>query len=218
MEEENKQLNQIQTFAEPAMEMEKTEPQIDQMDDQVEPPLSSYIWDFLKVIVAAFVVMLLFRFYVAEPYIVSGSSMVPNFHDKEYLIVSKIGYRLEEPKRGDVIVFRYPKNTKEYYIKRVIGLPGEQVRIVDGRVVIINKDNPQGFVVNESYLPSTTKTYGGPESVVLGSDEFFVLGDNRQSSSDSRNWGVLPRNNIIGRTALRVLPISEFSLVHRVGQ
>lgn len=216
MEEQNKQTTaDQQSNSSEEIELQTIE---SPEPDKDEPGISSYIWDFLKVVVVAFVVMLLFRFFIAEPYIVSGSSMVPNFHDKEYLIVSKIGYRLEEPKRGDVIVFRYPKNTKEYYIKRIIGLPGEQVRISDGRVVIINKEHPEGFVVNESYLDSSVRTYGGSDSIILGSDEFFVLGDNRPSSSDSRNWGVLPRHNIIGRAAIRVLPIPQFGLIHRTAQ
>jgi signal peptidase I len=172
--------------------------------------MGSFLWELLRLAGAAFVIMLLFRVFIAEPFIVSGSSMVPTYHNQEYLVVNKLGYNFKDPQRGDVIVFRYPKDPKEYFIKRVIGLPGETVRIEAGHVVISNAENPTGKKLDEPYLPNQNVTFGRTDSVTLGSDEYFVLGDNRLASSDSRVWGILPRSDIIGKTWLRVYPFKVF--------
>jgi signal peptidase I len=177
------------------------------------PSIGSFVWELARVVIVAFVVMLLFRFFIAEPFIVSGYSMVPNFHDREYLIVNKIEYRLEQPERGDVIVFKYPKDTTQYFIKRVIGLPGEKVKVADGHVIVYNDQHPDGKVLDEPYLPNQDITTGSGQVVSLGSDEYFVLGDNRTASSDSRVWGVLPKRDIVGKAWLRVFPIPQFGII-----
>jgi len=177
------------------------------------PGIGSFVWELARVVIIAFVIMLVFRLFIAEPFIVSGSSMVPNFHNREYLIVNKIGYHLNAPERGDVIVFKYPRDTSQYFIKRVIGLPGEKVKISDGRVTIYNSAHPQGQVLDEPYLPNQDVTFGGEATTTLGSNEYFVLGDNRQASSDSRVWGILPKNDIVGKVWLRVFPIGEFGVI-----
>lgn len=138
--------------------------------------------------------------------------MEPNFHNGEYLIINEIEYRFESPERGDVIVFKYPKNPNEYYIKRIIGLPGEKVQIKGGQVTIFDKNNLSGFALEEDkYLPGGRVTRGDV-SIVLGEDEYFVLGDNRSASSDSRVWGVLPKQNIIGKSWIRAFPFSRFAI------
>lgn len=177
------------------------------------PGIGSFVWELARVVIIAFVVMLAFRLFVAEPFIVSGSSMVPNFHNREYLIINKIGYRLHQPERGDVIVFKYPRDTSQYFIKRVIGLPGEKVKVADGRVTIYNSEHPEGKVLEEPYLPNQAVTFGSEGTTSLGSDEYFVLGDNRQASSDSRVWGVLPDNDIVGKVWLRVFPLGDFGVI-----
>ena len=137
--------------------------------------------------------------------------MEPNYYDHEYLIIDEITYRLNEPKRGDVIVFKLPQDTGRSLIKRIIGLPGETVNIKNGSITI-SKDG-KSFILDEKYLPFDLKTYG-EVNTVLGSDEFFVLGDNREFSYDSRRWGNVPREDIIGKALLRILPLaalSEFS-------
>ena len=174
------------------------------------PSVGSFLWELARIIIIAFIVMIGFRFFVAEPFIVSGSSMVPNYHNREYLVVNKITYRLNEPQRGDVIVFRYPKDTSQYFIKRIIGLPGEKVKVENGKVYIYNDEHPDGSELEESYLSNQDITYGKSDLVKLGSDEFFVLGDNRLASSDSRVWGVLPREDIVGSAWLRVFPLNTF--------
>ncbi len=172
----------------------------------------SFLWELIRIIIVAFVLMVGFRIFVAEPFVVSGSSMVPNFHNKEYLVIDKVTYRFGEPERGDVIVFKYPKDTSQYFIKRIIGLPGERVQIDDGKVVIFNSEHPDGITITEPYLPGNDATFGKTDIVSLGSGEYYVLGDNRLASSDSRVWGVLPERNIVGRAWLRAFPISEFGL------
>lgn len=176
--------------------------------------LGVFIWDLIKVFLVAFVlVWLILRPFIAEPFIVSGSSMVPNFHDQEYLIIQKLSYRFHEPERGDVIVFRYPKDPSQYFIKRVIGLPGEKVRIDQGHVFIYNTAHPEGYQLSEPFIGDQPITFGKPELVSLGTSEYFVLGDNRLQSSDSRVWGVLPKDDIVGKVWLRVLPLSKIGII-----
>ena len=189
--------------------------------------VAGFFWDLFKIFVIAFIITAPFRLFVAEPFVVSGSSMYPNFHDRDYLVVDRLTYANwhlgswtikggTQPKRGEVIVFKYPKDTSQYFIKRIIGLPGETMKLETGHVLIINQEHPQGFTLPESYLPETTETLGvlGKNGfLTLGEDEFFVLGDNRAASSDSRVWGILPKNDIVGRVFLRVLPVSSFGII-----
>jgi signal peptidase I len=172
-----------------------------------------FVWDLIKILALALVIIVPFRMFIAEPFVVSGSSMLPNFHDSDYLIVDRISYRNEDPQRGDVIVLKFPKDNTQYFIKRIIGLPGEKVKLENGYVVIYNKENPQGLRLKESYLPTQGQTIGKSDTVTLGTDQYFVLGDNRTGSSDSRVWGILPRENIVGRTWLRILPAKSFGLI-----
>lgn len=170
--------------------------------------IGAFIWDLLKILVIALVIIVPFRMYVAEPFVVSGSSMLPNYHNHDYLIIDRLSYFKSSPQRGDVVVLKFPKDTSQFFIKRIIGLPGETVRIQQGGVYIYNKENPEGLRLNEVYLPSQAETFGKSDSIQLGSDEFFVLGDNRTASSDSRVWGILPKNDIVGKVWARVYPFS----------
>ena len=139
--------------------------------------------------------------------------MEPNFRDHEYLIVDEVSYRINEPERGDIIVFRYPRNPQEYFIKRLIGLPGEEVQIKDGRVYIFNADYPDGEALGEEYLSEEVKTYGlSEEKVILGDEEFFVLGDNRNASKDSRSFGPVNRTFITGKVLFRGWPFDRVQL------
>jgi len=170
-----------------------------------------FILEFLKIAILAGLTIALVRYYLFKPFYVKGASMEPTFYDHEYLIIDEITYRLNEPKRGDVIVFKLPQDTGRSLIKRIIGLPGETVNIKNGSITI-SKDG-KSFILDEKYLPFDLKTYG-EVNTVLGSDEFFVLGDNREFSYDSRRWGNVPREDIIGKALLRILPLaalSEFS-------
>lgn len=177
-------------------------------ENEQKPTVNSFLWELIRVIVVAVVLMFAIRIFIAEPFVVSGSSMVPNFHNREYLVVDKISYRFHEPVRGDVIIFRYPKDTTQYFIKRIVGLPGEKVEIVNGRAKIFNTQHPGGSLIDEPYLPSNEITFGKEDIVTLGSDEYFVMGDNRLASSDSRVWGILPKHDIIGHAWLRAFPLN----------
>ncbi len=165
-----------------------------------------FLFEVVKITVITLAIILPIRYYLMQPFFVKGASMEPNFDDNQYLIIDEISYRLREPARGEVIVFKYPVDPTQYYIKRVIGLPGETVEIVDGQVKIFNSVHPLGFVLDESkYLAPSVATYGGSK-MTLGPGEYFVLGDNRSASYDSRRWGILPGKNITGRVWLRAWP------------
>jgi signal peptidase I len=200
------------------MEENKTPPSQDNYEDDsaVGQTVGSFVWELVRVFLLALIIIIPLRWLIAEPFIVSGSSMRPNFSDRQYLIVDKISYRFHLPQRGDVIVFKYPKDPSQYFIKRIIGLPGEKVRIDQGHVIITNAQHPDGFVLDESYLPNQNITYGTPETVTMGTQEYFVLGDNRLASSDSRVWGLLPYDNIVGKVWLRAFPISSFGFIKGV--
>jgi signal peptidase I len=197
------------------MELRDKKIGMDGRDDGIMGALRNFLafsFETIRVVIVSLIIIFVVRSFVIQPFFVKGSSMEPNFQDGNYLIVNEIGYRLEEPKRGDVIVFRYPNDTSEFFIKRVIGLPGETVEINDGKVKIFNKENPQGFLLNESkYLASSVVT-AGSLSAELGSDEYFVLGDNRGASSDSRRWGKLSKHYIVGKAWVRAWPFDDFAL------
>ena len=171
-------------------------------------------WELFKIILIAFIIVAPIRYFVFQPFIVSGASMQPNFHSGDYLIVDEISYRLSSPQRGDVIVFNtdfIPGYSGQRFIKRVIGLPGETVDVVGGQVEII--DNGKTVTLDEKYLPADLKTYPNVETT-LKANQYFVLGDNRTESYDSRFWGVVPKKEIIGKAFLRIFPITalaEFS-------
>lgn len=160
--------------------------------------------EILRFALIAILIVLPIRWYIAQPFIVSGASMEETFHNNEYLIVDQLSYRLSEPARGDVIIFKYPKDHSKYFIKRIIGLPGDIVSIQNQVVTIINDEHPQGFVLEENYTNVWTKREQITQS--LGPDEYFVMGDNRDHSSDSRVWGVLRRDEIVGQAMLRLFP------------
>lgn len=147
------------------------------------------------------------RLFVVHPFLVEGSSMDPTFAGGQYIIVDGISYRFKEPARGDVIVLQNPTHQKIFNIKRLVGLPGETLVIKKGVVSITNKDNLTPFILNEPYI-RYRQIDGKDIKITLGADEFFVMGDNRPVSSDSRTWGVLPRDLVVGRTILRLFPLS----------
>ena len=172
-----------------------------------------FLLELVKVAVLAGVTIALVRYFLFKPFYVKGASMEPNFYDKEYLIIDEISYRFHAPERGDIIVFRYPRNPEEFFIKRIIGLPGEKIQIKDGFVYLYNKANPDGGKLAEPYLPETDKTYGLNEEVVtLSGNEYYVLGDNRNSSKDSRGFGPVDKSLITGRVLLRGWPFNRIDV------
>ncbi len=172
-----------------------------------------FIWEITKIVIIALLIVVPIRYFVFEPFFVRGQSMEPNFYHGDYLIVEKISYRFGDPQRGEVIVFKSPQDPFHRFIKRIIGLPGETIQIKDGQVVIIQDKNGVSWVLDESsYLGQDLQT-PGEVTVHLDEDEYFVLGDNRAFSIDSRRWGPLPEENIIGRVFLRAWPLDALAKI-----
>lgn len=167
-----------------------------------------FILEVLKIVVLAGVTIAFVRYFLFKPFYVKGASMEPNFYDHEYLIIDELTYRFRAPVRGEVIVFRYPGNHKEYFLKRIVGLPGERVKISEGKVYIYNAEHPEGVQIDESYLSDDLLT-AGEKVTVLGSAEYFVMGDNRTNSYDSRRFGPVDQNLIVGRAWFRGWPFSR---------
>jgi signal peptidase I len=164
-----------------------------------------FVWEILKIVILALAIVIPIRYFLFQPFIVKGQSMEPNFENSNYLIIDELSYRFRDPQRGEVVVFRYPGNISQRFIKRIIGLPGEKIEIKNGQVLV------NGKILDESkYLPSGLQTTGNLQ-ISLNENEYFVLGDNRIFSFDSRQWGVLPRKNIIGRVLIRAWPITNLT-------
>ncbi len=167
--------------------------------------LESAFKEILTFIVLAIIIVVPIRLFVAQPFVVEGESMHPTFESGNYLIVDELTYHLSNPKRGDVVIFRYPGDPKVFYIKRIIGLPGEVVHINHGKTTVTKADGTT-VTLGESYVVAEDATY--TQDTTLGTDQYFVMGDNRPRSSDSRIWGALPKKNIVGRAYIRLLPTS----------
>ncbi len=194
-------------------------------NEEVYYGVGSFLLEIVKVFFWALVIILPIRVFLFQPFFVQGASMEPNFKNGDYLVVNELGYKetsidvvgkhlftvgeVRDLKRGEVVVFRYPRNPQQYFIKRVIGLPGEQVKVADGKVRIFNKENPDGVILDENaYLPKGLST-GGTTEITLSQDQYFVLGDNRANSSDSRVWGPLPKYDVVGKVLIRAWPFSK---------
>jgi signal peptidase I len=190
--------------------------------------VGEFILEIIKIVIIAFIIIVPIRVFLFQPFFVQGASMEPNFEDGQYLIINEFGYKetnieigghsildinsFRDLERQRVVVFRYPLEPKKFFIKRVIGLPGEKIQIKNGVITIFNQDNPNGFVLDEkSYIPINVKTKGD-EVVTLKDNQYFVLGDNRLFSSDSRVWGPVPKEDIIGEVSLRAWPLDKISI------
>ncbi len=173
--------------------------------------LKDFSFDTIKIVVISLIIIIGIRSFVMQPFFVNGQSMEPNFHDGDYIIVNEIGYRFDDPKRGDIVIFHYPNDPSQFFIKRIIGLPGEKIEIKNNEITVYNKEHSDGFTIDESYIPRSAiilKDY----SQELKNDEYYVLGDNRMASSDSRVWGVLERHYIVGKAWIRAWPFNNFSI------
>lgn len=182
-----------------------------------QPKEENFFKEIVKFTLLALAIVIPIRAYIAQPFVVSGASMDPTFETGEYLIVDELTYRFEEPERGQVVIFKFPKDPKVYFIKRIIGLPGETVIIAQGNVTIKNETNPEGFIINEPYVFESNKLRDS-YSVTLGEHEYFVMGDNRAQSSDSRSWGPLEDKFIVGRPIIRLLPLDKIGLLPGIAE
>lgn len=172
--------------------------------------LLSFIWEIAKIVIIALIIVVPIRYFLFQPFFVKGQSMEPNFENGDYLIVDEISYRFGEPQRGEVVVFKYPNDPSQRYIKRIIALPEEKIEIKEGQVIIYNLEGKK--VLGESDYLSSVFT-SGTVSLTLDEDEYYVLGDNRSSSADSRRWGPLPRENIVGRVFIRAWPLASLGKI-----
>lgn len=190
--------------------------------EEVYQGVGGFFLEIVKIFILAIVVIVPIRVFLFQPFFVQGASMEPTFEDGQYLIVNELGYKetdlkifrvdsFKELKRGDVIVFRYPFNPSQFFIKRIVGLPGERIKIDRGSVYIYNKENPDGKKLEEEYLPKDLSTKG-ENDYQIKDDEYFVMGDNRNHSSDSRMWGPIKSSHVVGRVLLRAWPINKMNI------
>ena len=178
-------------------------------DDQAKTDAIENWWSTIRAFDVILIVGLVLRLFIIQPFIVEGPSMENNFHDREAILVDKISYHLRPPLRGEVVIFKAPKNPQDDYIKRMIGLPGDTVKIEQGKVYV------NGELINESFLSPSGQTPNDSATIekVIEPNEYFVLGDNRPHSSDSREWGTVPKQNLIGRAVLAIYPFDMFGLI-----
>ncbi|MBI2669774.1 MAG: signal peptidase I [Candidatus Yanofskybacteria bacterium] len=192
---------------------EEFEPQSSQEPKpQTRHEALAFIWETIKIVIISLAIVIPIRYFLVQPFFVKGASMEPTFEDTDYILIDEITYRFRDPARGEVVVFRFPQDQTQFFIKRIIGMPGETVEIKNDQVIIHNKEKPGGFSLNESYLDKGQHTMGGMR-IKLNLNEYFVLGDNRLRSSDSRRWGPLNRSLITGRVFFRAWPIDEFGWI-----
>lgn len=175
--------------------------------------LLKFCWEITKIIIISLAIIIPVRLWVIQPFFVKGASMEPNFENGEYLIINEISYHFEEPQRGDVVVFRYPRDPDQYFIKRVIGLPNERIKINPEGISIYSPQNLVGFLLDESDYLGMPPDYYGESVYELEDDEYFVLGDNRSFSSDSRRWGPVKRSDIVGKAWIRAWPVTRLKLL-----
>ncbi|MDP3985164.1 MAG: signal peptidase I [bacterium] len=165
------------------------------------------LFELIQIAVVSLALVLLIRTFLVQPFSVKGASMEPNFLDHEYLIIDEISYRLRPPERGEIVVFRYPRNPQEFFIKRIIGLPGEALEIRDGSVFV------NDVRLKEPYLEGPSAPIHQNQRVVLGAEEYFLMGDNRPASLDSRVFGPVHLEYLVGRAWIRGWPLDRVGVV-----
>ena len=179
-------------------------------EDTKKHPLGLFFKELFKVLIIGAIAVVAIRYFVFKPFVVSGTSMVPTYMDKEYLIIDELSFHLGQPHRGQVIVMHYHGDpTMEYFLKRIIGLPGERLVVRDGRVRIYNSQHPEGEYLDESAYLAPNVLTDGDIDVTLGSDEYYVMGDNRGASFDSRRFGPVKRVDLVGRALFRGFPLDR---------
>jgi len=175
--------------------------------------VGTFFLDIIETIVIALAIFVVVYLFLVQPHQVKGLSMFPRFNDAEYILTNKVSYRLHTPQRGDVVVFKSPQNPEVDFIKRIIGLPGEKIKVMNGKIYI------NGVSLDESvYLPNDFVTNAGAfakegQEITVPSEEYFCVGDNRNHSSDSREWGFVPVKDIVGKAWLRYWPLNRLGFV-----
>ncbi len=192
------------------------------MDNITEPsvPSSQHNWrnilefvgELVKIAIISTAIIIPVRLFLIQPFYVKGASMEPNFYNHEYLIINEIGYRLAAPTRGDIVVFRYPKDPSQFFIKRIIGLPGERVVINNGQITIFRPGDIDGLVLDESEYLADDVVTNGAVNTLLSPEQYFVMGDNRRSSLDSRSFGPISQTDIVGKAWVRGWPFDKITV------
>lgn len=180
--------------------------------------LADFFVDVVSTILIAIAIFLVVYLFLVKPHQVIGESMEPTFFTGQYILTDLLSYRFHNPERGDVVVFREPDNTTKDLIKRVIGLPGEKIKLQDGHVILISDKTPNGITLNEPYTNQGSQTRGEDtvkdgETYTIPAGHYFMMGDNREHSSDSREFGAVDKNLIVGRAWLRYWPLPEVSFI-----
>ena len=187
----------------------------EEIDDNKTESIKDFVFEMIKVLIVSLIIIVPIRAYVVQPFYVDGASMEPNFHDGEYLIVDEISLRFKQPERGDIVIFHPPTNPKVYYIKRVIGLPNEVIDIKNGEIRVFEQDSPEPLIIDESkylgndYLLRPSEKY----HLKLGATEYYLLGDNRPNSLDSRRLGAIDISHMKGKVVLRAFPFDKFTVI-----
>lgn len=174
-----------------------------------------FIWDLVKVVCISLAIIIPIRYFLIQPFYVNGASMEPSFYDHEYLIIDEISYRFSEPQRGDIVVFKYPNDPEQFFIKRIVALPGETIEIKDGYVFIYDINNQKSLLDEYDYLSPGLKTNGN-RKWQLEENQYYMLGDNRQHSLDSRSFGPVSGELIVGKVWFRGWPLDRVKVFDEV--
>jgi len=174
--------------------------------------IGSFILEILQIVVFAVSIFLFVYLLILQPHKIKGASMEPNFHDGEYLLTDKISYRIGQPTRGDVVVFKAPPTYKDEFIKRIVGLPGETISIQRGKVYINGRELKENYIPENTYITPGKYLQEG-QNLVIPQNSYFVLGDNREHSLDSRNIGPVERQYITGRAWFVYWPVTEVGVI-----
>jgi len=180
--------------------------------------LGTFLLDTIEIITTAFALFVVVFLFIAQIHEVNGDSMLPSFHDKEYVLTDKLSYKFKAPQRGDVVIFKATPKPRDEYIKRIVALPEERIKIQNNKVIIYNEEHPEGWVLKEEYLGSGILTKGKsavpPNTVItVPKDAYLVFGDNREASSDSRHWGMVGKELLVGRAVFRIWPPTALGVV-----
>jgi len=180
--------------------------------------IGEWMLDSIQIIGISAIIIAILHIFIIQPNEVNGRSMTPYLGDKDRIITEKISYKFNEPKRSEIIIFRYPLDPTEEFIKRIIALPGEKVQLSGNKVIIYNDKNPQGMILKEPYLKRGTITSGRAfmeegKTITVPKNKYIVFGDNREGSSDSRQWGFIDKSDIIGRAFVRIWPPQSIGII-----
>lgn len=176
----------------------------------------AFFWEVIKMVILSLAIIVPIRYFLVQPFFVKGASMEDDFHNGDYVLIDELSYRFNYPERGEVIVFRSPQDTSQFFIKRIIGLPGETIQIRNNEIIITNEQYPKGFILDESAYLDKGQTTAGDFKINIDQNEYFVLGDNRSHSSDSRIWGAVNKNLVSGRVFLRAWPFNDISTFPKI--